>query len=235
MSFSLSESVWDRSGSSLLSKNVFVLMFTFWTTIGIGASAWAAYMSLDWVTALQAGGWGTQIIFLLGVLFITTIGIFVTLGSSFALVSLIGYMMVAIPMGAISGPFVAMYTTASVVNVLVVTTGMVIVLGTIGTIFPQSLEGFGAWLFGGLSILFLGMLIEPIAGAFGLPVKGALSVIDWVSVVIFSGYVVFDLNRAMRVPRTHDNAIDCALGIYLDFINLFLHLLRIMGNTKSDD
>jgi FtsH-binding integral membrane protein len=39
----------------------------------------------------------------------------------------------------------------------------------------------------------------------------------------------------MRVPFTADNAIDCALAVYLDFINIFIRLLELSGTKKSND
>ncbi len=37
----------------------------------------------------------------------------------------------------------------------------------------------------------------------------------------------------MRVERTHDNAIDCAVAVYLDFANLFIRLLSLFGARKD--
>lgn len=221
MSKNISDSVWDRSGHDDLSKNIFVMMVSLWTAAGIALSAVMAYhtqhVQLTWVHFV-------------GALIVSIMGIFIALGSENPAVSLIGYLMVSGSLGAVMGPAVAQYTQASIVKVFAITTCMVIVLGTIGAIIPQSLESWGSFLSGGLTLLIIGLCIVPIASAFGLPVEGAMTWLDWIGVFIFGAYVIFDLNRAMRVPRTHDNAIDCALAIYLDFINLFLKLLRIMGD-----
>ena len=111
-----------------------------------------------------------------------------------------------------------------------ITTAMVVVLGVMGALIPKSLESWAPYLFGGLCLLILGLLFVPLAAAFGLPVEGALTWMDWIGIVLFGGYVIFDLNRAQRVERTHDNAIDCALAVYLDFVNIFV---RVIG--LSDD
>ncbi|KXK08595.1 MAG: Inhibitor of apoptosis-promoting Bax1 [Microgenomates bacterium OLB22] len=52
---------------------------------------------------------------------------------------------------------------------------------------------------------------------------------------MFGAIIIYDLNRAMRIPYTHDNAIDVALGIYLDWVNVFIRLLRLFGILKPDD
>ncbi len=38
--------------------------------------------------------------------------------------------------------------------------------------------------------------------------------------------------RANKMPKTIDNAIDICIDLYLDIINLFLYMLRIMGRKK---
>lgn len=225
MSFSFSDSVWDRSsGDNTMSKNLFAFLVAGYTALGIGASAVVAYHSqdvqLNWITAI-------------GALIIAIIGVFIALGSDIPLFSLIGYAMVCIPFGYITGPVVALYTTASVFKVLMITTSIVVILGLVGTIIPESLESWGSYLLGGLLLLLLGSFIVPLAGFFGIPISGAMTFMDWIGVVLFSAYVVFDMNRAMHVDRTHDNAIDCALAVYLDFANLFIRLLQLMGQSSS--
>ena len=54
-------------------------------------------------------------------------------------------------------------------------------------------------------------------------------VIDWIVVLIFCGYVGVDWGRANQIPKTLDNAIDSAAALYMDIINLFLRILRILG------
>lgn len=219
-------SVWDRYGSDTMSKNLFALMVSFWTAAGIIASAMAAYYSRNWEI-----NW----IFLIGVLVASISGIIVALNSKNPLISLVGYALVAIPFGLLLGPVTAMYTTASIVKVFFVTTSIVTVLGLIGAMIPDSLEGWGSWLLGALTLLIVGSFAVPIAGFFGFPIGGALTILDWVGILVFSGYVIYDWNRAMRVPYTHDNAIDCALAVYLDFINLFIRLLELMGTKENND
>ena len=222
----MNDSVWERYGSNAMSKNLFAFMVAGWTAAGIAASAVAAYftqsLELNWPL-------------LLCVVAVGIVGVIIALWSENPLVSLLGYAMVAIPFGMMLGPVVAMYTAASVVRVFFVTTGVVVALGIVGAVIPDNLEGWGSWLFGGLCLLLIGYFIVPLAGMFGLPIDHALTWMDWIGVLVFSGYVIYDWNRAMRVPFTMDNAIDCALAVYLDFINLFIRLLSLTGTKKSDD
>lgn len=59
------------------------------------------------------------------------------------------------------------------------------------------------------------------------------TITSWVAAGVFSLYIGYDFQRAQAYPKTADNAVDCALDIYLDIINLFLRILRILGSRGS--
>ena len=46
---------------------------------------------------------------------------------------------------------------------------------------------------------------------------------------IFSGYIGYDWARAQALPKTLDNAVDCAAALYVDIVILFLRLLRMFA------
>lgn len=219
------DAVWSRDGASTMSKGTFALSVSAWTLAGILATMVASNVSQNWKL-----NWPI----LIALFVVTLLGVLISVMSDNPFVSFIGYAMLSVASGLMLGPIIATYTTASVVKVFLVTSGVVAGLGLVGAIIPRSLESWGSWLLGALLLLLVGYFIAPIAGAFGLDVGGALSVIDWIAIVIFCASVVFDWNRAMRVPRTADNAIDCAVSIYLDWVNIFIRLLAIMGRTRDN-
>jgi len=59
------------------------------------------------------------------------------------------------------------------------------------------------------------------------------NVTDWIAAGIFSLYIAYDIHRSQKFPKTLDNAVDCALDIYLDIANLFIRILRSMGRKKD--
>jgi FtsH-binding integral membrane protein len=59
---------------------------------------------------------------------------------------------------------------------------------------------------------------------------GAYTLVTWIGAAIFALYIGYDYWRAQQFPKTLDNAIDCSLDIYLDIINLFIRILRILGS-----
>lgn len=222
---SASSAVWDRHGPHTMSRNLFNFVMCSSTAVGIGTSAAAAQFTYN----MEPFGLMLNLL----VLVVCIVGVFIAMLSDRPIVSFLGYMMVTIPFGLLLGPIVALYTTASLAKVLLVTTGMVAILGVVGAVIPDSLEGVAPFLIGCLLLLLLGYFVVPIGAFFGLPIEGALTVLDWIGLLVFGVYVVFDFNRAQRVPRTMDNAIDCSLAIYLDFLNIFIRLLSIMG--ERDD
>lgn len=225
---SAKDSVWERKGDSdALGKNFFAFLVCFWTSLGLVGTGLSAWCTTDWV---PSSPW-----LLLGIMVIPFVGVFVAMASDNPVVSMLGYALIVIPFGIVLGPVVAQYTTASVVKVLSITLTLTVTLGMLGAVIPQSLEHWGGWLFSALWVLLLCALFEPLAQMAGLPIEGALTWIDWAAVLVFCAYIVFDFNRAMRVERTVDNSIDCAVAIYLDILNLFLRLLRLLGKEKSDD
>ena len=54
---------------------------------------------------------------------------------------------------------------------------------------------------------------------------------DWVVALIFCGYIGYDWVEAQNKYKTLDNAVDSAMDLYLDIINLFVRLL----SSKDDD
>ena len=228
------DAIFGRKGANEISKNLFALLVSLFTAIGVGSSAVAAYycqkLVLTWPILI-----GVLVIGIVGILIAhrsDNVGILIAHRSDNPAVSLIGLLMVAIPLGCITGPVVALYTPVSVFTIFLVTTAMVVVLGLVGAVIPDNLESWGSWLLGALLVLLVGYFIIPLSSFVGMPMTQALNIWDWIGVAIFAFLIVYDWNRAMRVPRTVDNAVDCGLAIYLDFINIFIRLLRLYAQKK---
>lgn len=107
--------------------------------------------------------------------------------------------------------------------------GLATLYGFVG----RSLAKIGGWLLMGLVALIGVMITNLFLGSQLLDY-----VISCVSVVIFTGLAAYDAqmirSRAAKSPSNLD-ALDCALEIYLDFLNIFLAILRLFGvKTKND-
>ncbi len=85
-------------------------------------------------------------------------------------------------------------------------------------------------------ILFIGLLAVIVASIFSLFfATGPLSfIIALVSVALFSGFIVYDIQRIKFTENTMSAAILLTVSIYLDILNLFLSLLRLLGYSNDE-
>ncbi len=218
-------SLWARTGASDMSARQYATWITLLTAYGI---------TISLVTASLVVGRSFSLWFTLGAFVVAAFGVFMTWENVSSAVSFVGYTLIAVAFGFIVGPLVARYTSASVVRILFLSGTMVLGLGIVGALIPQSLAGWWTWLLGGLLILLAGNLVLPLAALIGIPVGSAWGALDWFGVILFSAIVVFDINHAMRIPYTMKNAIDSAAEIYLDFVNIAIRLLAAMGDHDDD-
>lgn len=214
----------------VLSRRAYMLLLSAFTAAGIAFAAAVSLVSLDW--NLHAWPWYGTLAFFVAVLLVGWAGVSICNASDSPWVSAFGYALVAGPLGLAIGPVLSLYQPVAVFSVFALTTLVVVVLGVVGALLPQDLASWGTWLLGALLILIGGQLIVPLLGMFGLPVAGALTLLDWVGVLLFAGYVIYDLNQAARDEYTLDNAVDNAMSIFLGFINLFIRFLSLFGGNK---
>ena len=127
-----------------------------------------------------------------------------------------------------------LFTGESVASTFLVSAGMFGATAVYGSTTKRSLSGFGQFLFMGL----IGLLLATFVGMFWHN-DGLQFMISIVGVFIFTGLAAYDAQRlkqmALALPsgQIGSASILGALSLYLDFINLFLMLLRFMGNRRD--
>jgi uncharacterized protein len=127
------------------------------------------------------------------------------------------------------------YTGASIVTTFAVAAGMFGALALYGTTTKRSLAGVGQFVGMGLIGLILAMLV----GMFwhNDALQFAISVIG---VIVFTGLTAWDSQRLKQMAAVLPDgqvtsfAVVGALSLYLDFINLFLFLLRFLGGGRRN-
>ena len=126
------------------------------------------------------------------------------------------------------------YTGTSIASTFLVTAGMFGALAIYGSTTKRSLAGVGQFVFMGL----IGIIVASLVGFFwhSPALQFTISVIG---VIVFTGLTAWDAQQlkvmAAAVPegRVGSIAIVGALKLYLDFINLFLFLLRLFGGRRD--
>src|SRR5258705_7030228 len=126
------------------------------------------------------------------------------------------------------------YTGESIAATFLVTSGMFGALAVFGSTTKHSLAGVGQFLFMGL----IGLVLASIVGMFWH--NDALQfLISIIGVIVFTGLTAWDAQRlkqmALALPdgQVGSYAVVGALSLYLDFINLFLMLLRLTGGRRE--
>lgn len=126
------------------------------------------------------------------------------------------------------------YNIASIANIFAISAGMFLCMAIYGSKTKSDLMSYRKF----FSMAILGILIATLVN-FLLRSSGMSLVISIAAVVLFTGLTAYDAQKMLIISRqARDDemfkkaSIIGALELYLDFINIFLHLLRIFGNRK---
>jgi FtsH-binding integral membrane protein len=126
------------------------------------------------------------------------------------------------------------YTGQSIVTTFFVSSATFLAMALYGYTTKRDLTGWGSFLFMGL----IGLIVASLVGLFvqSTALQFAISVIG---VLIFTGLTAYDTQKIKEMYYAGDNsetygkkAVMGALSLYLDFINLFLYLLRFIGDRR---
>jgi len=207
-----------------------------------GASAWlVAYTPLGnlFISQSEINGhrvWGLTVLGL--------IALFAPLGLVFYLSFRIQRMSVAAAqttfwiyaglMGISLAPVLLVYTGASVAQVFFITAATFGAMSLWGYTTKRDLSGFGSFLFMGL----IGVIIASVVNMF-LRSGEMQFIISIVGVLVFTGLTAYDTQSIKESyyagadgTAAGRGAIMGALRLYLDFVNLFLMLIQLMGNRR---
>ena len=158
------------------------------------------------------------------------LGMFISAKSNSPVISFIGYNMVVVPLGLVISTSVYAFggiDSAIVQQAFIYTLVVVAVMVGASIAYPDFFASLGR-------VLFIALCALVIVEIVGLLIGVDSIFFAWVSAAIFSLYIGYDFWRAQQFAKTVDNAVDCAVDIYLDIANLFLDILRILGNSRRN-
>ena len=128
------------------------------------------------------------------------------------------------------------YTAESLTTTFMVTAGTFGAMSLIGLFIKKDLSSIGRFLFMALIGLIIGTLVNMFVASSAL--EWALT---YAGIAIFCGLTAYDTQKMKEILQQNEQAGDtnllkiallCSLSLYLDFINLFIYLLRIFGDRK---
>ncbi len=136
----------------------------------------------------------------------------------------------------LSGVFLA-YTATTIASAFAVSAGMILAMSVYGMVTKRDLTSMGSFLFMGL----IGIILASLVNIF-LQSSMMRFVIDCVGVLVFTGLTAYDTQRLKDMGESapmgdatavRRGSILGALTLYLDFINLFLIMLRLFGGNRD--
>ena len=148
-------------------------------------------------------------------------------GKSGAQIMLHGF---AALMGLSFATIFAIYTMGSIVNAFMGAAVLFGVLSGYGYFTKRSLDSVGKWMFVGLIAILIASIINVFIGS-----SVGQMVISTLAIVIFLGLTAYDTQKIREQLSFDTNGVAevrGALTLYLDFINIFIHLLQLFGGRK---
>ncbi len=132
--------------------------------------------------------------------------------------------------------FLLVYTAATIQMAFFVTAGTFAAMALFGTLTRKNLSGIGRICFMGLVGILIASLVNLFMGSSGLDYAICL-----IGVGVFVGLTAYDAQNVRRLAE-QEGMLDgatinklgllCALSLYLDFVNLFIMLARLLGDRR---
>lgn len=135
---------------------------------------------------------------------------------------LVGYAIFTLTFGFTTSLVLAAYDMQTISVAFSATAGIMIVFGAAGIMFPRFFERIQGVLFTGLLAI---IVIELVLAIFGVQQTAT----DIVVILLFCGFIGYDVHRASTAAPTLSNALWYAIELYLDIINVFIRLLALLG------
>ena len=226
------ERQWDVSEAfPVLMRKVYV-----WMTLALAITGFTAFGVATSPGILQAI-YSNQILFwgLVIAEFALVFGVTAAINKLSLTTATLMFILYSVINGALLSYIFLAYTASSVAIVFFITAGTFGVMALIGYTTKADLSSMGKILF----MALIGLVIATVGNLFGKS-DGLSMILSYVGVLIFVGLTAYDTqkikNMLLQAPDASEAAQKMALlgalTLYLDFINLFIYLLRILGKRE---
>jgi FtsH-binding integral membrane protein len=220
-----------------VSESSFISKVYLWMSLGLMVSAGAALFMLSQPELLKAVFTNKLIFF---GLIIAEVGLVIWLSAAAMRLSAAAASALFLAYSFLNGVTLCsiflVYTGGSIATTFAVTAGTFFFFSVYGLTTKKDLTGLGGLAMMGL----IGVVIASVVNIF-LKSSGLMWVMTFVGIAVFLALIAYDTQKlkAMHAMAAHDEdmskkiAVLGALALYLDFINLFLLLLRIFGKGRD--
>ncbi|MFO8088392.1 MAG: Bax inhibitor-1/YccA family protein [Desulfatiglandaceae bacterium] len=219
--------------------NEFVRSVYNWMAVGLGLTGIVAWYVSSSPAAIQMI-FGNRILFF--ALIIAQLGMVFSLSGMISRMSAgtaTGLFVIYSALNGVTLSFIFLvYTQASIVSTFFVCAGTFLACSIYGWTTKRDLTSFGGFLMMGL----IGIIIASLVNLF-IRSSGLSMMISYIGVFVFVGLTAYDTQKIKNLAVTQPGDLEAgvvrkgailgALSLYLDFVNLFLMLLRIFGQTRD--
>lgn len=229
-----SNTAYSRAGSGL---QAYMAQVYGWMTSGLLLTAFVSWFAvrtprvMEFVFSSQITFFGLVIVQLAVVFFLSARVHKMSAGLATSL-----FMLYSALTGLTMASIFLVYTYSSIATTFFVTAGMFGAMTLFGYVTKRDLSRMGSLLF----MALIGILIASLVN-FWLKSSALMWAITYIGVVVFVGLTAYDTQKLKMMGESIDSrdkenlrrySIVGALTLYLDFINLFMMLLRIFGNRR---
>jgi FtsH-binding integral membrane protein len=218
-------------------STIFLAKVFNWMAVGLGITGVVAYVTAN--TSLAALIIGSPLFF---ILMIGELGLVFYLSARIQKIQATTASSLFLGYSVLNGLTLSVvflaYTSSSIAGTFFITAGMFGAMAVYGLVTKKDLSGWGSFLFMGL----IGIIIASVVNIF-LKSSGMSWMISFIGVIVFTGLTAYDVQRIKKIGEDgimaqgseaiRKGSIMGALTLYLDFINLFLMLLRFFGGSRD--
>lgn len=225
---SVDEQLAMSSAFPVLMRKVYV-----WMTLALVITGFTAYGVATSPGILQAI-FGNKILFLGMIIaeLVLVIGVSAAINRLSLATATLMFILYSVINGALLSSIFLIYTASSIATVFFITAGTFGTMALIGYTTKTDLTSIGKYLF----MALIGLIIATVVNVF-IKSEGLTYILSYIGVLIFVGLTAYDSQKIkqmlMQAPDAGEGAQKIALlgalTLYLDFINLFIYLLRIFG------
>lgn len=226
----------ERAQSSTLSFPALMSKVYLWMTLALVVTGMTAYYVasspaiLYAIVTNQITFWG---------LFIGELVLVFVLSSRIMSLSFVTASLMFVIYSIMNGVFFSFillaYTEQSIATTFLITAGTFGAMSLFGFVTKRDLSTMGRILF----MLLIGLIIATVVNIF-MKAEGMTLILNYAGVVIFVGLTAYDTQSIKQMLQEHGDkegaekiALLGSLSLYLDFINLFIYLLRFFGESRK--
>ena len=227
------QSVSLQSERETTAVNEFIYSVYNWMAAGLALTGFVAYFVANSQTMMEII-LGNKLVFY-GLVF-GELGLVFTLAARINKLqqstAVVMYILYAVLNGATLSTIFMLYARSTITSTFFICSGTFIVCSAYGMLTKRDLTSMGSFLFMGL----IGIIIASVVNIF-IQSSQMSMMISYIGVLVFVGLTVYDTQRLKLLAHSEGangkGAIMGALTLYLDFINLFLMMLRIVGGGRD--